>query len=821
MKARAPERRNVLFYGIPASCAAWEILLMLLRGDGAYSVFYPVLFAVFSGLALAGILAFFRFRFKNILLNTFLFAGGAFFSIEYLIRNIYTTYMTPRYLLSGAGNAAAGYTQEMMRSILFGMPKVFLFLIPFFLAVFHEHLEKQRWHQRIGKIYGKISAKTAKKSSLIAAGSLAVCVLLSLSAGHGRHSAVYAAQYDYNQATNLFGLITSTRLSIQYALFGNETVSFSIMELPEVPAEEEPAESAVQTADTAPSGTVPELVLPENGSYGYGTLPLSDELTLTDPSENEKPAEESTAAEASTPEADAQEKTEGSEPAAENAASSETGPAAAETAPAAEATTAADPSPEAQAETTPAAENASGETAEETPPPEPAVYALHTLDLDLAKVENTGDPAVDQLTAYIKTLTPADENAYTGIFKGKNLILICAESYCDAFISEELTPTLWRLSRNGFYFPEYYQPEWGGSTTTGEASFLLGLAPQDGDRTMLEGIGNNLYFTMGNQLQRLGYSSIAFHGGEDTFYHRDETHENLGYNQFVANRSGMKEICGNIYPRDTLAFSKTMDLYTDHQPFSVYYMTISGHAPYKGDYAYTADYYDRVNAAVGDTYAEKTKYYICYQMELEEALKIMVQKLEEKGIADDTVIALVGDHYPYGLGRGEAWGNDRDYINDLIKGDDTIPYEQDRNGLIIWSGCLEKEYADLPKEVKTPVFSLDILPTLSNLFGLSYDSRLLVGRDVFSDAEPLVFWNNLSWVTEYGRYDARHGVFTPGENFPETEEEAAYRARIDETVRNRISMSRAIMEKDYYGLLFGPDEVTEAGELLFGGTGQP
>ncbi|MBQ6470267.1 MAG: LTA synthase family protein [Lachnospiraceae bacterium] len=792
MKERNPVSANGLFCGIPAACICLEILLGLLRGDGTFYLFYPVLFALSAGLMAAGILASFHFRIRSILLNVFLFAGGIFFSAEYLIRNIYTTYLTPRYLLSGAGNAAAGYTQEVLRSIVFGLPKVLLFLIPFFMALFKGFLEGKRRKRRISRKRVGISRRAVLRNTVIAAAGFLICLLSSLAASHGRYSAVYGAQFDYNQATSLFGLLTSTRLSIQYTVFGNPHVTFSTLKEPETAGE--PSVSS----EKEEGKTQPGLILPDYHPFPFGKVPGSGELDLG--SVKEEQLSEEVMETGETDSAEEEKDSPVKEPdSGTPVPEDEEGEMAEEPADAAQT--------DGQAEETP----------EEEKPP---VYAPHQMEDALTKAENTGSASVDQLTAYIRTLPPSSENEYTGIFKGKNLILICAESYCDAFISEELTPTLWRLSRNGFCFREYYQPEWGGSTTTGEASFLLGLAPQDGDRTMLESKDNNLYFTMGNQLQRLGYSSIAFHGGEDTFYHRDETHENLGYNQFMANRSGIKEVCGGTYPRDTVAFSKTMDLFLDHRPFSVYYMTISGHAPYKKDYAYTQDYYERVNAAVGDTYAEKTKYYICYQMELEEAMKIMVEKLEKAGIADETVIAMVGDHYPYGLGRGEAWGNDRDYINDLIKGDDTVPYEQDRNGLIIWSGCLENEYADLPREITEPVFSLDVLPTLSNLFGLPYDSRFFAGRDVFSEAEPLVFWNNLSWVTSYGKYDARHGIFTPGEKMPENEDEKAYRARIDETVRNRILMSRSIVENDYYGILFGPDTVTQAGDLLWQETAQ-
>jgi lipoteichoic acid synthase len=204
--------------------------------------------------------------------------------------------------------------------------------------------------------------------------------------------------------------------------------------------------------------------------------------------------------------------------------------------------------------------------------------------------------------------------------------MIAAESYSGVFISQELTPTLWRLTHNGFYFSDYYQPEWGGSTTTGEMAYLCGLAPQWGDESMTNTTHNNMYFTMGNQLQRLGYSSIAFHSGYYKYYKRHTTHENLGYNQFLGVGNGIEDIISYEYAPDSDLFENTIPLYIDHEPFSVYYMTLSGHAPYVSDSPLVEKYYDQVDAAFGDEYAKKTKYYICYQMELEAAMSLLVQR---------------------------------------------------------------------------------------------------------------------------------------------------------------------------------------------------
>ena len=441
---------------------------------------------------------------------------------------------------------------------------------------------------------------------------------------------------------------------------------------------------------------------------------------------------------------------------------------------------------------------------QETQTPEP-VIEYNVMNIVLPGEEVSSSAA--KLSNYISSLAPSKKNAYTGLFKDKNLIMICAESYCDTFITPVLTPTLWRLSHNGFYFPEFYQPSWGGSTTTGELSMILGLDSNMGNDSMQRIANNNHYFSMGKQLQRLGYFSAAFHNGSHTFYRRDLTHENLGYDDYFACSGGLEQFTGHSYPSDSEMFEATIPYYINEDKFSIYYMTVTGHAPYLSSGAPVKEYYDKVDSMLGDEYAAKTKYYICYQMELEKSLSILVDALEKAGKADDTVIVLTSDHYPYGLGGGSAWGNDRNYINDLIKDSCALSWNQDQTGLIIWSGCLEHENKDMACEIDEPVLSLDILPTVSNLFGVEFDSRLLPGRDVFAGTMPLCYWNDLSWVTNEGKYDSHKRVFYPSEGYEPTEEEQAqYIDLINSLVNNKIKMSSSIMKLDYYDLIFSDKE---------------
>lgn len=92
------------------------------------------------------------------------------------------------------------------------------------------------------------------------------------------------------------------------------------------------------------------------------------------------------------------------------------------------------------------------------------------------------------------------------------------------------------------------------------------------------------------------------------------------------------------------------------------------------------------------------------------------------------------------------------------------------------------------------------LPTLSNSFGLEYDSRLLAGRDVFSDAEPLVLWTNHAWVTKKGKYDSDTGTFYPNEGVVVDD---AYVERIKSEVTNKLSFSGKVLDYDYYDILVG------------------
>ena len=432
------------------------------------------------------------------------------------------------------------------------------------------------------------------------------------------------------------------------------------------------------------------------------------------------------------------------------------------------------------------------ETAEEVP--QEIVYGDNVMEaLDFAALAETEQNRnVAALHSYVNALTPTKQNEMTGLFEGKNLILITAEAFCAEVIDPERTPTLYRMATEGIRFEEYYQPAWGASTTSGEFSNVVGLVPVTGGMCMKEATQQNLFLTLGNQLQELNYWSGAYHNHLHDFYERNKTHVHLGYDTFKGQYGGLEGVDKVWTESDKQLIDATVRDYIDKQPFSVYYMTVSGHCMYSQNQNFQAK--KNYHLVEDMDASEAVKCYHASQLELEFAMEALIGYLEEAGIADDTLIVMATDHYPYGLERSATWQNTSDYLRELYGVKDYDQFIRDHSALIMWSGALE----DMDIVVKEPVYSLDILPTVSNLMGIDYDSRLLVGRDVFSDAQALVLWPDYSWKTEKGTYDAKSDTFTPAEGQTVTEEYVAY---ISTLVSNKITFSKSVQSLDYYNYL--------------------
>lgn len=423
-------------------------------------------------------------------------------------------------------------------------------------------------------------------------------------------------------------------------------------------------------------------------------------------------------------------------------------------------------------------------TEETTAPTEPPIdTSPNVLEIDfdslIAGEDNTDIREVHQ---YFASRTPSNKNEHTGIFEGSNLILITAEAFSGWLVDEERTPTLYKMMNEGYTFTNYYVPDWGTSTTDGEYAFLTGTVPKSNTWSFSNSSDNAMPLTMCQQLMKQGYSAYAYHGHTYSYYNRNEYLENLGYT-YRAYKQGLDVTY--VWPESDV---EVVDLSTadfvNSEPFTAYYMTISGHR----EFNFMGNCMAKKNKELveDEPYSDNVRAYLSCQLELEMSLQLLMERLEEAGVLDNTVIVLTADHYPNGLTIEE--------YSELAGHDIETNFELYKNRCIIYKPGME------PETIDAPCSHLDLLPTLSNLFGLEFDSRLYMGRDVFSEAEPFVMFRNRSWITDKASFNSNTGEVV---SFTGEEVDEAYVEQMSTELRNRFTVSSRVLDYDYWSILFG------------------
>ena len=439
---------------------------------------------------------------------------------------------------------------------------------------------------------------------------------------------------------------------------------------------------------------------------------------------------------------------------------------------------------------------------EQTPDPgqsdsqQPVEYGYNVIEgLDFgAMAAAESNAQIKKVYEYLNVLEPTRKNQYTGMFEGYNLILITGEAFSAQGIDPELTPTLYKLANSGFNFTNFWTT-YPSNTTNGEYSNLTGLLPDiskpKSDGSFVYSLNNTMNMNIANWFNAQGLTSRAYHNHTAGYYKRNKTHPNIGYSVFKG-REEIGKLTG--WPEsDLVMMERTIDEYINDDCFHTYYMTVSGHHNYRFGYNAVAD---RNKSAVKDLdMSEGPKAYLATHIELDKALEHLITRLEEAGKLDKTVIVLAPDHYPYGL-TDDEW---KELLGHKIGYGGMERYA---NELIIWNSAMETVVVD------KPCSQVDVLPTLLNLFGFTYDSRLYSGMDILSDSYGLAMISNQSFVTDKIVYNSRYEkVYYLDEDWEMPE---GYLEAYIQIVKNRFSIASNILNYDFYAKL--PQDVVAAAQ---------
>ncbi|MBQ3559824.1 MAG: sulfatase-like hydrolase/transferase [Agathobacter sp.] len=395
--------------------------------------------------------------------------------------------------------------------------------------------------------------------------------------------------------------------------------------------------------------------------------------------------------------------------------------------------------------------------AEENTEPEGPVIdtSPNVLNIDFDALKANGDGNIDWLADIMQSMTPSKKNEYTGMMEGYNLIYITAEAFSPYAVSEELTPTLYKMLNSGVVVKDYYIPLWNTSTSDGEYVNLMGQIP-DGTHSFRRTKYNSYPYALPKYFAAEGANCYAYHNNSLSYYDRYITHPNLGFDFKAALRGSLsaEEWGHKIFPmNDPKAWPSsdydmmvgTVPEWINDERFFAYYMTLSGHT----NYTWAGNQMARKNQALVAhlPYSEQMKAYIACNYEVERALTYLVEQLTIAGKLDTTLIVLSADHHPYGM---------KDVKNEMeaFNGTSMTNLDVQRNCLVMWNSQMEPVY------VEKTCSAMDILPTIMNLFGFEYDSRLFAGRDMLSDSPSLVVFSNRSFITDSVIYDAPTNAVT-------------------------------------------------------------
>ena len=405
----------------------------------------------------------------------------------------------------------------------------------------------------------------------------------------------------------------------------------------------------------------------------------------------------------------------------------------------------------------------------------------NTTDIDFDKLINDEtDDKIKSMHVYFKNTDPSNKNEYTGMFKDKNLIFITAEAFDTIAIDEKLTPTLYNIANNSFIFENYYQPLYPVSTSDGEYMNLNSLIPKEGVWSFKQTSKISMPYGIGNMFNKEGYASYGFHNHNYNYYDRQKSHKNIGLKYYGCGNGLEKKMNCKHWPNsDKEMIDATTSYYIDKDKFMTYYMTVSGHLNY--NFSGNNMAYRNKNKVKNLKYSTAIKAYLATQIELDKSIEKLLQILEEKGKLNDTLIVIAPDHYPYGLTTKQ--------MNEISTTDRNDKFEKFHTTLIMYNPNIEKTVVD------KVISSLDILPTIYNLYGLTFDSRLLMGRDIFSNNEHIVILSDRSWITDKGKYNSVTKEFTSTTN---EEIEKDYIDRINMIVNQRYGMSSLIIDNNYY-----------------------
>ncbi|HFI0845133.1 TPA: LTA synthase family protein [Streptococcus suis] len=368
----------------------------------------------------------------------------------------------------------------------------------------------------------------------------------------------------------------------------------------------------------------------------------------------------------------------------------------------------------------------------------PAFLGYNANQTYLAHKDRSGATASDlePVKQYVTEHYAQPNEQYFGIAKGRNVIYLHLESLQQFVIDYklnvngteyEVTPFLNSLyhSNSTFAFSNFFNQVKAGKTSDAETMIETSLFGLNQGSFMVQYGGSNTQQAAPYILsQNGGYTSAVFHGNSASFWNRNNTYKQWGYNYFFDQSYFSEATAENSFQyglNDKIMFADSIQ-YLEHlqQPFYAKFITVSNHYPYT-----TSLIGDEIGFPLANTEDETINGYFATANYLDSSIKAFFDYLKATGLYENSVIVLYGDHYGISNSRNpdlapllgkdsQTWSN---FDNAMLQ---RVPY------MIVVPGATNGGIFD------TYGGEIDALPTLEHLLGIKADNYLQVGQDMLS-----------------------------------------------------------------------------------------
>ena len=390
---------------------------------------------------------------------------------------------------------------------------------------------------------------------------------------------------------------------------------------------------------------------------------------------------------------------------------------------------------------------------------------------------------LDRIKTFFANKPEHEDNEMTGIYAGKNVVAVLMESIDDWLVNPDDMPVLYGLSQKSISFENFYTPDYAnGWTFNTEFAFNNGVYPYSNGNTATALAGNSFKQSLPSVLKAGGYTTNMFHYNKAEYYNRNVMSKAFGYEAYHSYEAyAPDENTGDISIEVDSYLTRNKALFNDvvpdqEKPFYSFIISYSAHLPYDNSVdisRYALEKYPQYDPK-DEFEVLRAKAHVT-----DDFLGELIEGLKKKGVLEDTVLVLYGDHYAYGI-------NDTEKMAEVSKANGNRIVE--RTPAFIYCAGNEKSV-----KVDKTAQTVDLAPTIMNLLGLKV-SHEIMGYDIFDKQYPghAIFLKN-GWVNE--KVDAKDGEIYENDGMSEDDVK-----RMNDYVRDYYEVNDLILDSDFYVL---------------------